>query len=310
MREAVVDAILGCIVGGAIGDAAGAAFEGKPVSLTVPVLLDADWRLTDDTQLTLATCETLTETENPDPALIAASFLRWFRARRLTGLGSSTLKALRDLDVGVHWALAGNKGERTAGNGAAMRIAPLAFCVDPLPEQSRRLIRDICRITHHNDEAYIGALAVVLAIRAAQESRVSLDWIASCLPETSVRERLAGYAALPRRVTLAEAARRYGVSGYVVESVPFALFAAGRVEELGFAGMLKEIIAAGGDTDTNASLAGQVAGTALGFRKLPKELLTRLPQADFVLSIARSFAERLASRRTHAGQVVTRPPRG
>jgi len=26
-------------------------------------------------------------------------------------------------------------------------------------------LRDICRITHHNDEAYVGALAVVRAIR-------------------------------------------------------------------------------------------------------------------------------------------------
>lgn len=150
MRETVVDAILGCIVGGAIGDAAGAAFEGKQAAPTVPILSNADWRLTDDTQLTLATCEALTDAENPDPALIAASFLRWFRARRLSGLGASTLKALRDLEVGAHWALAGHKGERAAGNGAAMRIAPLAFCLDPLTEQSRRLIRDICRITHHN----------------------------------------------------------------------------------------------------------------------------------------------------------------
>lgn len=292
----MVDAILGCIVGGAIGDAAGAAFEGKPADPTAPALLEADWRLTDDTQLTLATCEALTDAVTLDPGLIAASFLRWFRARRLSGLGASTLKALRDLEVGIHWAMAGRKGERAAGNGAAMRIAPLAFCVDPLTEPSRRLIRDICRITHHNDEAYIGALAVVMAIQASKESRLSLDWIASCLPETSVRDRLASYAALSPRVTLAEAARRHGASGYVVESVPFALFAASHVEELGFAGMLEEIIAVGGDTDTNASIAGQVAGTMLGFRKLPKELLEKLPQAELIFGIARSFADRIGRR--------------
>src|SRR5581483_1243360 len=134
------DAILGCIVGGAIGDAAGAAFEGREAGSPVASLFEVDWRLTDDTQLTLATCEALTGAEKPDPALIAASFLRWFRARRLAGLGASTLKALRDLDAGAHWALAGRKGERAAGNGAAMRIAPLAFCGDPLPQASRRLI--------------------------------------------------------------------------------------------------------------------------------------------------------------------------
>jgi ADP-ribosylglycohydrolase len=81
-----------------------------------------------------------------------------------------------------------------------------------------------------------------------------------------------------------------------VESVPLALFAADRFGLLGFQEMLEQVIAAGGDTDTNASLAGQVAGTAVGFGGLPPRLLQRLPQADLVLSIARGFAERAANR--------------
>jgi ADP-ribosyl-[dinitrogen reductase] hydrolase len=295
MRETLIDAILGCIVGGAIGDASGAVFEGSPDGPASATLNSVDWHLTDDTQLTLATCEALAEHGTPDPAHIAASLLRWFRARRFTGLGASTLKALCDLDAGAHWALAGRKGERAAGNGAAMRIAPLAFCIDPLADESRRLIRDVCRITHHSDEAYIGALAVVLAINAAGEGEKSLEWIASQLPDTSVRDRLLAYAALPPE-SLAVAARRYGASGYVVESVPLALFAARQVGRLGFAGMLEQVIAVGGDTDTNASLACQVAGAALGFGGLSAKMLGRLPQAELVLGIARAFAESVASR--------------
>jgi ADP-ribosylglycohydrolase len=187
-----------------------------------------------------------------------------------------------------------------------MRIAPLAFCVDPLAEESRRLIRDVCRITHHSDEAYVGAFAVVLAVRAARDGGQPLEWVASHLPDTSVRDRLLRYAALPPPESLAEAARRFGASGYVVESVPLALFAARRVAGLGFAGMLEQVIAAGGDTDTNASLAGQVAGTALGFGRLPPELLGRLPQRELVLGIARAFAESVARR----AESVTAPDRG
>jgi ADP-ribosyl-[dinitrogen reductase] hydrolase len=296
MRETLVDTILGCIVGGAIGDAAGASFEGSPNCSNPLVLNDADWHLTDDTQLTLATCEALTERGTPDPAHIAASFLRWFRARRLTGLGASTLKALLDLEAGAHWALAGRKGEQAAGNGAAMRIAPLAFCLDPQADDSRRLIRDVCRITHHSDEAYVGAFAVLLAIWAAKSGEPSLEWIASRLPDTSVRDRLLVYAGLPPEVSLVEAARRYGRSGYVIESVPLALFAAGQAGRLGFGDMLAQVIKAGGDTDTNASLACQVAGAALGFCRLPPELVRRLPQAEMVLGIARAFAETVANR--------------
>jgi ADP-ribosyl-[dinitrogen reductase] hydrolase len=86
---------------------------------------------------------------------------------------------------------------------------------------------------------------------------------------SSARDRLLTYAAPPDEESLAEAARRYGASGYVVESVPLALFAARRVGGLGFARMLEQLGAAGGDTDTNASIACQVAGAALGLSGLP-----------------------------------------
>jgi ADP-ribosylglycohydrolase len=103
--------------------------------------------------LTLPTSEAITSTRAVDPEAIAAAMLRWYRRGQLSGLGSSTLKALRDLDAGIHWALAGQLGERAAGNGGAMRIAPLAFMLDASLPESRRTIRDVCRITHHSDEA-------------------------------------------------------------------------------------------------------------------------------------------------------------
>ncbi len=51
----LVDRILGCIVGGPIGDSFGGPYEGEPG----PIQIDPDlpWFWTDDTQLTLATCE-------------------------------------------------------------------------------------------------------------------------------------------------------------------------------------------------------------------------------------------------------------
>ena len=47
-----------------------------------------------------------------------------------------------------------------------------------------------------------------------------------------------------------------------------------------FAVAFAAIIAAGGDTDTNASLAGQIAGALLGPHHLPPELLQKLARVD------------------------------
>lgn len=159
------DQIRGCILAGALGDAWGRPSEGLPPAR--PFKTPPDAEISDDTQLTLATCESILEAGGIRPDHLAARFTQWFEAGRITGMGASTLKAMRDLSAGTHWALAGSRGEYAAGNGAAMRIAPLAFLLNPESPADRTVIRDVCRITHHNDEAYVGALAVVIAVRAA-----------------------------------------------------------------------------------------------------------------------------------------------
>src|SRR5467141_877467 len=188
------DNIIGCIVGRAIGDAFGGPYEGEEGP--VQPLENQKWQLSDDTQLTLATCEAITVHQGVvDPSIIADHFASWHRQGRISGMGASTYKALSELVQGGHWALVGRKGEHAAGNGAAMRIAPLAFCLDPNAPAGRQEIRHVSRITHHSDEAYSGALAVVAAVRAAWNGMWKgqegvLQHVIEALPDSKVRDRL------------------------------------------------------------------------------------------------------------------------
>lgn len=274
-----------CIVAGAIGDAWGSSYENQPQQKdsrtfywhsTEPA--PEVWSLTDDTQLTLASCEALAETGTADPELLSRYFVKYYQQNRLPGIGASTLKAIRELQVGGHWSQVGRSGEFAAGNGAAMRIAPFAF----FPDVSREEIREICRITHRNDEAYVGALAVILAVRAALNKEWPgnenlLDLIIPQLPDTRVRDRLIEVQELYDQATIASIAAM-GTDGYVVNSVPFAIFAASRVMDIGLQPMLKAVIDAGGDTDTNASIAGQIAGTLTGLNGIPLSLMHQISQ--------------------------------
>ena len=283
--------IAGCILGGAIGDSLGAAHEGRPsdqLRLRPP-------SLTDDTQLTLATCEALLQSEVVSPESIAERFLSWYRERRLSGLGSSTLKALRDLDAGAHWAISGAGGERSAGNGAAMRIAPVAFRADPFSFEGRRTIRDVCRITHRNEHAYIGALAIALAIQLivteSWDGQGSLCAVVSReLPDSLVRDRLAATCDLGPEAGPADFAERFGASGFVAESVPLAILAAQSAPRIGFEAVVEQVVAIGGDTDTNASMAGQLAGTWFGEPSLPLHWLDSVPERELLFSVAAEFA--------------------
>lgn len=251
--------------------------------------------VSDDTQLTLATCESIVQREGVDPAHIAATFRSWFRRRMFTGLGASTLKALRDLDAGNHWALSGASGERSAGNGAAMRIAPLAFLLDPRDRRDRVTIRDVCRITHHSDEAYIGALAILHATHCVTWPSGIFPELGGLLPDSRIRNRFAEFALLPDDTSVSNAAIRFGSSGYVVETVPLALLLAQRMTVGNLAACLEELVRVSGDTDTIGSIAGHVAGAHLGLSRLP-ESLCGLDALREVIPRAESFARWVGAR--------------
>jgi ADP-ribosyl-[dinitrogen reductase] hydrolase len=289
--------IYGCLLGGAIGDCLGGPYEGgKPTS---EFSIHSNWNLSDDTQLSLATCEAISRSGEVDPTTIAATFSTWFKESRLSGLGASTFKAVSELSHGGHWALVGRKGEMAAGNGAAMRAAPLAFCLDPKNKEQRTLIRDVSRITHHNEEAYAGALAVVAAVRAAYDGTWRggfelLPHVIESLPDSSLRDRLIKISGIDISVPLLQIAEQFGCTGYVVESVPFALCGAQRLSTVGFIGVLKELVSAGGDADTNASIAGQIMGTYLGQSQLPQLEVRQLPFTDEITRIIDRFAVTIA----------------
>jgi ADP-ribosyl-[dinitrogen reductase] hydrolase len=288
-----------------MGDAWGSGYENLPKQvddrttfyLVPPPVRRPRWQLTDDTQLTLRTLEALCQQPVLSPARLATCLVEAYTRGQLTGLGASTVHALRGLQVGGHWSQVGRGGEYGAGNGAAMRSAPFAFW----PQLDRAQLWDFCRLTHHHEEAYVGALALVLAIRAVLSGQWTgaeslLALLVPQLPDTRVRDRLLAIHALPGPPTIAEVAR-LGTSGYVVDSVPFALFCAAQAPQLGFTPMLAAIMRAGGDTDTNASLAGQVVGTLLGPAQLPPALLrqlTQVPGYAEVLRVVRLAQARLA----------------
>ena len=272
----------GCILGGAIGDAWGSGFENQfeleedtYYLVGHPEVRMPEWGITDDTQLTLATIEAFSSKSKVEPESIAMRFLQYFKTRKLRGLGASTIKALQDLNAGGHWSQVGRKGEYAAGNGAAMRIAPLAF-IDELTDSE---IRDICRITHHNDEAYIGAKSVIIAIRSAiggiwKGDSDLLELIIDQIPDTRVRDRLIDIKEMESLKEISQ----LGKDGYVVNSVPLAIAAANKVKNIGMEEMYAQLIEIGGDTDTNCSIAGHIAGALVGSTGIPQPLLNKLKE--------------------------------
>jgi ADP-ribosylglycohydrolase len=280
----VAERLEGCILGGAIGDAWGSGFENQFeleddtfYLVGNPYVKMPCWNITDDTQFTLATIEAIVENKEANPKYIADSFLKYYKQRTLRGLGASTLKALRELEVGGHWSQVGRRGEYAAGNGAAMRIAPLAF----LENITDSNIKDICSITHHNDEAYVGAKSVMIAIKEIlNDNWIGEDNLISKIlpkiPDTRIRDRLIEVQDIKELIDVAA----FGKDAYVVNSVPLAISAANKVKEIGVEEVFSQLISIGGDTDTNCSIAGQIMGTLVGRKGIPKHLINKLQSLE------------------------------
>ncbi len=269
-----------CILGGAIGDAFGSSYENQKVDCNNLTIENSKWELTDDTQLTIATYESIINSLEINPNFISINFVRWFNEKKINRTGASTLKALQELQFGGHWSLTGRRGEFAAGNGAAMRIAPLAFFVNTNDFYHKQILRDVCDITHNNDEAYSSCLAIILAIQyflktRKIEKKKYFNYIISNLSDSITKDNL---IKLSSELTLdiKAVAKKYGNSAYAPQSIPFAIFCASKYNNENMSSIFKEIICSGGDTDTNCSLAGQIIGSSINLNSFPKELIEKL----------------------------------
>jgi ADP-ribosyl-[dinitrogen reductase] hydrolase len=280
----------GCILAGALGDAWGSSLAGT--HLRQQPLFATNPRLSDDAWLALATCEAIVrDGGRPRPERIAAVFQEWFEQARFSGLGSPTLQALRDLSAGAHWTMSGARGDSAAGAGVALRAAPLAFFLDGTLEADRALVRDIIRVTHHDEEACAGALAMMIAIQRCLESdRMPPDMLATAaagIPDTRVRDRLLEMRGF--RGEAINAADTFGTAGHVTDAVPLALLIAERHPERDLEAAFDEAATGGRDADAVAAMVGQILGAA--GCDVPGRLLATLPQRADVEAVLEPFAQ-------------------
>ncbi len=292
----------GCLLGLAVGDALGMPLEGMRASEIrrqfgrVRDFLAAPWRMleagqwTDDTKMALCQARSLASRGGFDLEDTAREFLAWYESRDWRGIGGATYDSMQRLKAGVPASASGMKGELAAGNGAAMRIAPLGLvdCLDL--ERMRAHVDASTRITHDNPEAVAGSLAIAYAVARAsrgdlEPSLLIADTVAFVGP-SKVAERLemAGRF-LEQRMEADEALARLGTGGYVVESVASAFFSFLRTPR-DFEETLSLAVSGGLDTDTVAAMTGAISGAYNGLLSIPERWRNRVEAAEDILEIA------------------------
>jgi ADP-ribosyl-[dinitrogen reductase] hydrolase len=162
------DRYRGAMIGTAIGDALGRPAEGlspRNIDEAHGYLTDfvpqRGWdggptgTLTDDTEMALCVAQSFAECAGVDPDDLANRFRAWGRVGR--GMGSATRAACRRISDGQEWY---DSGSESAGNGAAMRAAPIGL-LHPFDGDALRGTAAITAVITHNDPTAVAATIVM-----------------------------------------------------------------------------------------------------------------------------------------------------
>ncbi len=309
-----LQAIRGCLIGSAIGDALGLAYEGLTPKRAARLFADSSryhllfghGMVSDDTEQHCMVAQAMTAA-NGDIKLFKQKLAWQLRIWLLllpAGVGLATARAILKLWLGFS---ADNSGVWSAGNGAAMRSAILGVCYGHDAEKLQMWIRANTRITHTDPLAEQGAwLIAQAAFMASRGQTADFLTVATAhftqLPPSKARQQwLHALEQLTNSVqqqqnTTAFAqhwlANEHGVTGYVLHTVPICLHA-WLSYPTDFKRAVQSVIACGGDADTTAAIVGALVGAQVGEEGIPPTWLAGIWEYPRSLNWIRRVSEQL-----------------
>ncbi|MDR2108297.1 MAG: ADP-ribosylglycohydrolase family protein [Coriobacteriales bacterium] len=299
----------------------------------------------DDTSMALCLADSIAQTGGIDYADIMERFSAWLNRGQYTpegaafDVGNTCRDAISRFDTGVAPLECGGTREKDNGNGSLMRILPLVFYlrsrkIAVASGEGRALVHNVSALTHAHPRS---KLACVIYCRCAELLMEEYEAWRSGLPswcperklaflsnppveemQAAIAELLGFYACEPEyagEVALfAELAEpgflqtpeaSIGSRGYVVDTLRTALWCFWR--QRGYRDTVLAAVNLGGDSDTNAAVAGGLAGvwyregTDLG---IPDEWRQQLVNRSLIDRICSDLSYRLG----YNGDLIVEEP--
>lgn len=266
--------ILAGILGLAIGDAVGLPYQFKERDRFVCKAMTGGGTydkppgtISDDTSLTLATMESIGRMGWVDLEDIQRNFMKWYFHGAFTpekyafDMGSTTAEAICKMQQGVGPDACGGTSIYDNGNGALMRILPMAFASEGPWDPA---IKQVAGLTHNHPISHACCWIYVCLARG----------LAHGLPLNAALEDLPSYAAslyneagqeIQRVTDYNKTREQIKSTGYVVDTLEAAIWALATTHS--YKDCILTAVNLGGDTDTIAAVAGGLAGILYGFDK-------------------------------------------
>lgn len=268
------DKLKGVIYGAAVGDTLGVPYEFKKRGIFNCTGMVGrgthdmpEGTFSDDTSMLLATLDSIRECGGIDVDDMRARFCSWLYEGDYTpdgkafDVGNATSRALEQ----GH----GCDGEWDNGNGALMRIAPLAFT-----GATDQQIEEVSAITHaHEISKKACVLFVHMLRRAIDDGPYGIaEAIEEHMPDDERLGFLADIVTWPREDVRS--------TGYVLDTLGAALWCVWHNDN--YRDSVLAAVNLGDDTDTTACVAGALAGAIYGYDDIPEEWIDALRGKDVI----------------------------
>src|SRR6266704_2797763 len=240
----------------------------------------------DDAAMTLLLAESLAEKGDFDAHDVAERWVKWMK-RDGRGIGLTTQRALRLIERGTEPFEAGRLAHnaRAASNGAVMRCIPVALRYHDNVDRLIRVSSQQAAITHADERCTWGAVAVNLAARELLHGNAYfVDEVIHVLKDRAPRPLIDAIHRAAREEQAALPIVVAGEYGYVVHCVEIAFWFAAHARSLEEA--LLYLVRAGGDTDTNAAVAGALIGARDGEAGIPPRWLGLIAGTEGIARLA------------------------
>lgn len=225
------------MIGAIAGDIIGSRFEAQPVKRSDFNFFHPHCRFTDDTVLTVAVADAILRGRR-----YADSLQTWARKYPNAGYGGTFYRWIwqREPQPYNSW-----------GNGSAMRVGAVGFAFDS-SEQVLAQAERSAAVSHNHPEGIKGAQAVALAIFLARYGH----------SKTQIRSTLKQRFGYDLDRTLAQIRPGYSFDVSCQGSVPEAIVAF--LESADLLTAIGNAVSLGGDSDTQACIAGSIAEAFYG----------------------------------------------
>lgn len=252
------------MLGAIIGDIVGSRFEFNNYKKTDFELFHPDCTFTDDTVCTVAVADWLM---NPDVGL-SENMRYWCRKYPYPsgGYGLSFKK----------WIFSESGPYNSFGNGAAMRVSPVAWWASDMSSIDL-LARRSAQITHDHPEGIKGACCIaetIFRLRSGQEKKNIRSFVNANynLRQTCNQIRKTNQFDETCQVTVPQAIQCF-------------------LESTDFESAIRLAVSIGGDSDTIAAITGSLAEAAYGIPEEMKQKVFKILPDD-ILKVLRKFTEK------------------